>query len=196
MPNFGELPKVVFILGPPGCGKGTQCMKLEKNFGLKHLSAGELLRAERKREDSKFGQLIESHIRNGTIVPVEITCKLLENAMNDSPLAKVFLIDGFPRNQNNVEGWERIMISKAKVLFVLCLDCPDDICVKRCLSRNEGRSDDNEESLRKRIKTYHTQTIPIIEHYKVQNLVRQVSAMAPEEEVYKEVEKIFKNFGI
>ncbi|MCP9256796.1 Deoxycytidylate kinase [Dirofilaria immitis] len=182
MPNFGELPKVVFILGPPGCGKGTQCMKLEKNFGLKHLSAGELLRAERKREDSKFGQLIESHIRNGTIVPVEITCKLLENAMNDSPLAKVFLIDGFPRNQNNVEGWERIMISKAKVLFVLCLDCPDDICVKRCLSRNEGRSDDNEESLRKRIKTYHTQTIPIIEHYKVQNLVRQVSAMAPEEE--------------
>uniref|UniRef100_A0A8R1TKQ4 UMP-CMP kinase n=1 Tax=Onchocerca volvulus TaxID=6282 RepID=A0A8R1TKQ4_ONCVO len=196
MPSFDELRKVVFVLGPPGCGKGTQCMKLEKNLGIKHLSAGELLRAERKRESSQYGQIIESHIRNGTIVPVEITCKLLENAINDSPSAKAFLIDGFPRNQDNVDGWERMMLSKAKVLFVLYLHCPDDICVERCLSRNEGRSDDNEESLRKRIKTYHTQTIPIIEYYKTQNLVRQVSAMTSAEEVYKEVEKIFKDFGI
>ncbi|VDK85357.1 unnamed protein product [Onchocerca ochengi] len=218
MPSFDELRKVVFVLGPPGCGKGTQCMKLEKNLGIKHLSAGELLRAERKRESSQYGQIIESHIRNGTIVPVEITCKLLENvalkipfrgyrfglhckichenhvidrvskqrikAMNDSPSAKAFLIDGFPRNQDNVDGWERMMLSKAKVLFVLYLHCPDDICVERCLSRNEGRSDDNEESLRKRIKTYHTQTIPIIEYYKTQNLVRQVSAMTSAEEVF------------
>lgn len=58
------------------------------------------------------------------------------------------------------------------------------ICVERCLKRNEGRSDDNEESLRKRIKTYHTQTIPIIEYYKAKNLVRQVSATAPPEEVF------------
>ncbi|VDK69491.1 unnamed protein product [Litomosoides sigmodontis] len=196
MPAFRELPKVIFVIGPPGCGKGTQCLKLEKNLGLKHLSAGELLRTERKREGSPYGQIIETHIRNGTIVPVEITCKLLENAMNASSSAKAFLIDGFPRNQNNVEGWERMMISKAKVLFILYLHCPDDICVKRCLNRNEGRSDDNEESLHKRIKTYHTQTIPIIEHYKSKNLVWQVSATAPPEEVYEEVKKIFQNFGI
>uniref|UniRef100_A0A0R3RYX5 UMP-CMP kinase n=1 Tax=Elaeophora elaphi TaxID=1147741 RepID=A0A0R3RYX5_9BILA len=229
MPNFGELPKVIFVLGPPGCGKGTQCMKLEKNLGLKHLSAGELLRTERKREGSQYGQIIESHIRNGTIVPVEITCKLIENsiknvfwgsrlglnckskseirvanhvsiqrmeAMNDSSSAKAFLVDGFPRNQDNIEGWERMMTSKAKVLFILYLHCPDDVCVTRCLNRNEGRSDDNEESLRKRIKTYHTQTIPIIEYYKTKNLVRQVSAMPPPEEVYKEVEKVFQNSGI
>ncbi|KAK6103943.1 UMP-CMP kinase 1 [Brugia pahangi] len=196
MQNLGELPKVVFVLGPPGCGKGTQCIKLAKNLGLKHLSAGELLRNERNREGSQYGQIIESHIRNGTIVPVEITCKLLENAMNDCLSAKAFLIDGFPRNQDNVEGWEHAMLSKAKVLFVLYLHCPDDICVKRCLNRNEGRSDDNEESLRKRIRTYHTQTMPIIEYYKAKNLVRQVSATAPADEVYEEVEKIFKNCGI
>uniref|UniRef100_A0A183H7E6 Adenylate kinase n=1 Tax=Onchocerca flexuosa TaxID=387005 RepID=A0A183H7E6_9BILA len=188
-----------------------------QNLGIKHLSAGELLRAEREREGSQYGQVIESHIRNGTIVPVEITCKLLENnfknpfrgyrfglrykiyhenhatdliskqrmkAMDNSPSAKIFLIDGFPRNQDNVDGWERMMLSKAKVLFVLYIHCPDDICVKRCLSRNEGRSDDNEESLRKRIKTYHTQTIPIIEYYKAQNLVRQISAVTSAEEVF------------
>lgn len=57
------------------------------------------------------------------------------------------------------------------------------VCVTRCLNRNEGRSDDNEESLRKRIKTYHTQTLPIIEHYRTQNLVREVSACCPPDEV-------------
>uniref|UniRef100_A0A915PUF3 UMP-CMP kinase n=1 Tax=Setaria digitata TaxID=48799 RepID=A0A915PUF3_9BILA len=214
MQNSAELPRVVFVLGPPGCGKGTQCAKLEKNLGMKHLSAGELLRTERKREGSQYGEIIETHIRNGSIVPVEITCKLLENvhlrclslhiftlafktlAMNDSLSAKAFLIDGFPRNQENVEGWERMMFSKTKLLFVLYLDCPDDVCVKRCLVRNEGRSDDNEESLRKRIRTYHTQTIPIIEHYRTKNLVRQISATATPEEVYEEVEEVFKNAGI
>lgn len=196
MPSVGDLPKVVFVLGPPGCGKGTQCARLQQNLGVKHLSAGDLLRAERKREGSQYGQLIENHIRNGTIVPVEITCKLLENAINASITSKAFLIDGFPRNQDNLKGWEREMTSKAKVLFVLYLHCPEDVCVTRCLNRNEGRSDDNEESLRKRIKTYHTQTLPIIEHYRTQNLVREVSARSPPDEVYKEVEKIFKNAGI
>ncbi|VDN25992.1 unnamed protein product [Gongylonema pulchrum] len=146
---------------------------LQKSLGLKHLSAGDLLRAERKRPGSEFGQLIENHIRNGTIVP----------AMNASLSSKAFLIDGFPRNQDNLEGWEREMASKAKVLFVLYLHCPEEICVRRCLNRNEGRSDDNEESLRKRIKTYCTQTLPIVEHYRTQDLVREVSACGAPEEV-------------
>ncbi|VDL66605.1 unnamed protein product [Nippostrongylus brasiliensis] len=74
-----RLFNVVFVLGPPGSGKGTQCLKIQENLKFVHLSAGDLLRAERQRKDSKYGQLIEEHITNGTIVPVEITCKLLEN---------------------------------------------------------------------------------------------------------------------
>ncbi|VDN28663.1 unnamed protein product [Gongylonema pulchrum] len=134
MTGTTDLPKVVFVLGPPGCGKGTQCAMLQK-------------------------------------------------AMNASLSSKAFLIDGFPRNQDNLEGWEREMASKAKVLFVLYLHCPEEICVRRCLNRNEGRSDDNEESLRKRIKTYCTQTLPIVEHYRTQDLVREVSACGAPEEV-------------
>lgn len=75
-------PKVVFVLGPPGSGKGTQCEKIVKEFGYTHLSAGDLLREERNREGSEYGALIEDNIKNGRIVPVEITCALLENAMN------------------------------------------------------------------------------------------------------------------
>ena len=101
----GELPKVVFVLGGPGAGKGTQCAKivevtsfinllclildsyfLEQKFKYVHLSAGDLLREERNTPGSAFGELIENHIRNGTIVPVEITCSLL---------AKVWLLSYF-----------------------------------------------------------------------------------------------------
>ena len=74
-----KLYNVVFVLGPPGSGKGTTCARIQENLGFAHLSAGDLLRAERQRAGSQFGELIESHIRNGTIVPVEITCKLIEN---------------------------------------------------------------------------------------------------------------------
>lgn len=76
-----EKPKVVFVLGAPGSGKGTQCSKIVENFGYVHLSAGDLLREERARPGSQFGTLIEDCIKNGKIVPVEITCSLLENAM-------------------------------------------------------------------------------------------------------------------
>lgn len=75
-------PNIVFVLGAPGSGKGTVCAKVVETFGFVHLSAGDLLREERQRKGSEYGELIESYITNGQIVPVEITCSLLENAMN------------------------------------------------------------------------------------------------------------------
>lgn len=79
---MADKPKVVFVLGAPGSGKGTQCAKIVDAFGYTHLSAGDLLREERAKPDSKNGRLIEECIVNGKIVPVEITCNLLEDAMN------------------------------------------------------------------------------------------------------------------
>merc|ERR1712055_675057 len=85
-----------------------------EQFGHVHLSAGDLLRAERKSPGSQFGELIEHHITNGTIVPVEITCSLLERAMNESGKSH-FLIDGFPRNEDNLTGWNRQMGDKVNL---------------------------------------------------------------------------------
>ncbi|XP_022239109.1 UMP-CMP kinase-like isoform X3 [Limulus polyphemus] len=179
-----EKPTIVFVLGAPGAGKGTQCEKIVNEFGFVHLSAGDLLREERNTPGSEYGELIENHIRNGTIVPVEITCNLLENAMNKSETKK-FLIDGFPRNENNLEGWNRMMGDKVNLKFVLFFDCPEEVCVNRCLKRGaagSGRSDDNEESLKKRFNTYINDTMPIIEHYDKENLVRKVDANHSEDE--------------
>lgn len=197
---------VVFVLGPPGSGKGTICAKIQEvsvhvkssvqslvlqNLNYVHLSAGDLLRAERQREGSEFGALIESHIRNGTIVPVEITCSLLENAMKASGDVEGFLIDGFPRNENNLQGWNNQMDGKVNVQFVLFLSCPVPICIERCLNRGQGRTDDNEESLKKRIETYNQQTFPIIEHFKKSGLVREVKSERPVDEVYADVVEVF-----
>ncbi|XP_076066500.1 cytidine/uridine monophosphate kinase Dak1 isoform X1 [Oratosquilla oratoria] len=189
-PNYN----VVFVLGGPGAGKGTQCSNIVKEFGYVHLSAGDLLREERSKPGSQYGELIENHIKNGTIVPVEITCSLLERAMMKSGKEN-FLIDGFPRNQNNLDGWNKEMGEKVNLKFVLFFNCPLDVCTQRCLDRGaagSGRSDDNIESLKKRFDTYMNATMPIIEHYKKENAVKIIEATSSPEDVFEKVKPHFQ----
>lgn len=184
-------PFVLFVLGAPGSGKGTQCSKIIEKYRFSHLSAGDLLRLEVNTPGSPFESLIKGHIKNGTIVPVEITCKLLERAMQNSD-QDYFLIDGFPRNQDNLDGWQREMTDKVNLLGVLFFECGDDVCIKRCLSRGaagSGRSDDNEDILRKRFLTYRNDTLPIVDYYKEKKMVHVLDATASPEEVFQEVEK-------
>lgn len=192
-----QKPKIVFVLGGPGAGKGTQCSKIVERFQFVHLSAGDLLREERAREGSEVGALIEDYIRNGKIVPVEVTCSLIEAAMKKSGQNK-FLIDGFPRNQDNMNGWNRQMADKVDFQFVLFFNCSEDVCVSRCLSRGlsgSGRSDDNMESLKKRIQTYNNDSLPIIKHFQDLGKVKQIDASPSADDVFSEVEHIFNECG-
>jgi len=189
-------PNVMFVLGGPGAGKGTQCARIVEEFGHVHLSAGDLLRAERASPGSEYGELIEHHITNGTIVPVAITCSLIERAMHSSDQDH-FLIDGFPRNEDNLKGWMDVMGDKVNLRCVLFFHCTQEICASRCLDRGaagSGRTDDNEESLRKRFVTYEEATMPIIRHFEKLNLVRQIDATKSPDEVFADVEKIIKSF--
>lgn len=189
--------KVIFVLGGPGAGKGTQCAKIVKKFNFEHLSAGELLREERDNENSKYGSLIDDCMRNGKIVPVDITCSLLEAAMKKSSNNK-FLIDGFPRNQDNLNGWNKQMSDKVDFQFVLFFDCSEEVCINRCLSRGKcgsGRPDDNIESLKKRIAVYKSDSLPIIQYFKKIGKVKQINAKYSVDEVFEEVKKIFNTCG-
>ncbi|CAL8324981.1 unnamed protein product [Arctogadus glacialis] len=194
-------PQVVFVLGGPGAGKGTQCTKITENYSYTHLSAGDLLRGERAREGSEFGQLIDRHIKEGVIVPVEITINLLRKAMEETMKADEkkfrFLIDGFPRNEDNLQGWSRVMDDKANVKFVLFFDCSNEVCIDRCLERGQhsGRTDDNRESLQKRIQVYLQSTRPIIDQYEKQGMVRTVDASHKVDEVFADVKAIFDKEG-
>ncbi|KAI6655220.1 UMP-CMP kinase family protein [Oopsacas minuta] len=179
------IPQVVFVLGPPGSGKGTQCAKLVEEFKFTHLSAGELLRGEITK-GSKDGALIQKLMDEGKIVPVDITCRLLYNSMQESSSNR-FLIDGFPRNKDNVDGWERIVGDKADVKFCLFLDCPKEVCLSRIMSRHEGRTDDTPEKFKLRIDTYFKETVPIIEHFGTINKLRSIPSDRTIEHVYADV---------
>jgi UMP-CMP kinase len=190
-----SLPNIVFVLGGPGAGKGTQCANIVEKYGYVHLSAGDLLRAERKNPESKVGQLIEDYIVQGKIVPVEITCQLLENAINAKKEEgkNDFLIDGFPRNQDNLDGWTKQMGEKTNLKFVLFFDCTEEVCQNRLLERGKdsGRSDDNIESIKKRFHTYHDSTMPIIDHFNGLDKVRKIDSTQSKDDVFSEVQKIF-----
>lgn len=194
-------PQVVFVLGGPGAGKGTQCSKIVEGYNYTHLSAGDLLRAERAREGSEFGQLIDSYIKDGRIVPVEITINLLKKAMEETMQKDEqkfrFLIDGFPRNEDNLQGWNTVMDGKADVKFVLFFDCSNEVCIDRCLERGKssGRSDDNRESLEKRIQTYLQSTRPIIDLYEKQSKVRTVDASRSVDKVFVDVKAVLDKEG-
>ncbi|KAJ3283067.1 bifunctional uridylate/adenylate kinase [Borealophlyctis nickersoniae] len=181
---------VVFVLGGPGAGKGTQCAKLVEDFGFVHLSAGDLLRAEQNRPDSQYGDLIRTYIKEGRIVPMEITIALLHNAMKFAPSAR-FLIDGFPRAMDQALKFEDEVFEAKAVLY---FECPEDELLKRLLKRGEtsGRADDNIESIKKRFRTFTETSYPVIEYYDKKGIVKKVLCTKPIDDVYAETKGIFK----
>ncbi|KAK0748128.1 adenylate kinase-domain-containing protein [Apiosordaria backusii] len=184
---------VLFVLGGPGAGKGTQCANLVKDFKFHHLSAGDLLRAEQDRPGSQYGQLIKDCIKNGAIVPMEVTVALLENAMADaiaksgSPKAR-FLIDGFPRKMDQAFQFEKVVCPAKLVLF---FDCPEEVMERRLLERGKtsGRADDNAESIRKRFRTFIETSMPVVEYYDKEGKVIKIDATPGPKEVYEDVKR-------
>lgn len=156
--------KVIFCLGNPGSGKNTQCDFLKERFSFSHYSCGDLLRAEAADEKSSDGELINYYIKEGKIVPAKITCSLAKKEMEKKGKDKIYLVDGFPRNSENLEGWLEVFGTSCYIIGVIFLDCSDDVCLKRLKKRAEssGRIDDNEESIRKRFRVFTEETLPNI----------------------------------
>jgi len=184
---------VVFVLGGPGAGKGTQCARLVSDYEFVHLSAGDLLRSEQAREGSTFGPMIKDYIREGKIVPMEVTIKLLEQAIKASvDQGKIrFLVDGFPRKMDQAIKFDEDVCQSA---FVLFLTCPEKVLLERLLERGKtsGREDDNEESIKKRFRTFIETSLPVIEHYQKQNKVVQIDSDQPIEQVYSQIQSAIK----
>jgi UMP-CMP kinase len=181
---------VVFVLGGPGAGKGTQCANLVAEMGFSHLSAGDLLREEQDREGSQFGDLIREYIREGKIVPLEVTVKLLENAMKAVLESKQsqkgrFLIDGFPRKLDQAHAFEEQVCPAKLVLF---FDCPEAELERRLLDRGKtsGRSDDNIESIKKRFRTFIETSMPVVDYYEAKDQVLKINAQQPVLAVFKD----------
>ena len=182
---------VIFVLGGPGAGKGTQCANLVRDYGFKHLSAGDLLREEQDRAGSDVGALIKDYIKEGKIVPSEVTIQLLENAMGRAMKEESkhkFLIDGFPRKLDQAVSFESLVVPSR---FTLFYDCPEEVMQERLLNRGKtsGRADDNAESIKKRFRTFIDQSMPVVDKFEQENKVEKVKAVATPEEVYAETKQ-------
>ncbi|EFA78190.1 UMP-CMP kinase [Heterostelium album PN500] len=184
-------PIVVFVLGGPGSGKGTQCANIVRDFGYVHLSAGDLLRAEQA-SGSEYGEMIATMIKNGEIVPSIVTVNLLKKAIL-SDTTKNYLVDGFPRNEENNNSWVDTMKDLVDTKFVLFFDCPEEVMTERLLGRglSSGRTDDNLESIKKRFNTFNTQTKFVVDLYSKENKVKIVNSNRAVDLVYTDVKSIF-----
>ncbi|XP_022857725.1 UMP-CMP kinase 3-like, partial [Olea europaea var. sylvestris] len=179
--------KVIFALGGPCSGKGTQCPKIAPNFGYTHLSAGDILRAE-KESGSENGTMIQSMMNEGKLVPSEIIVKLIQQAMQESGNDK-FLIDGFPRNEENRAEFESVIGIEPE--FVIFFDCSEEEMIKRMLSRKQSREDDNVDTMKKRLEVYRQSSLPVIEYYNSRGMVRKIDGEKSIEEVSEAVNAVF-----
>lgn len=164
-------PLRMILAGPPGGGKGTQSDFIEKRWGATHLSTGEMLREEVKR-DTELGRKAKEYMDRGELVPDDIMLDLVRSRIEKEDS---FILDGFPRSIPQAEGLDDMLADMKKPLTTMvALDVDDDVIVKRLLAR--GRADDTEEVIRNRLKVYHEQTEPAIAHYRGQGLVESVPA--------------------
>jgi UMP-CMP kinase len=143
-----------------------------------HLSAGDLLRAERD-SGSPNGDLINSYIAEGKIVPIEITCNLIKKAMERAGWDKrTYLIDGFPRSDDNCRGWNEVMGDKTELAGVVYFEADEATMTDRILARaaTSGRVDDNIETLKKRFAQFNKEQLPIIMKFTQEGKVIKINA--------------------
>ena len=186
--------KVVFVIGGPGSGKGTQCAKIKEDFKYEHLSTGDILRDIVKKQEHPKWEELDKLMKDGQLVSSALLVEFIK-AFFAQYKGKKVLLDGFPRSNENIEEWEKQMKDVAELTGVLYFNCTPDEMKKRMLGRNEGRADDNEETMAKRIDVFEKDTMPLVEKYRGKELVES-DAMKPKEEVFEEVKQKFTEKGL
>ena len=160
--------KYYILFGPPGAGKGTHAGAIAQKYNLKHISTGELLRAEIA-AGTELGKQAKALIDAGALVPDSVVEGMIETAFDTIRDVDGFLLDGFPRNLSQAQDLDAILAKRGEsVTAVLGLMITDDVIRERIKGRAiiEGRADDaNDETITNRIKTYHAQTEPLIDYY-------------------------------
>ncbi|XP_069674128.1 adenylate kinase isoenzyme 1 isoform X2 [Periplaneta americana] len=179
-----KLP-IIWVLGGPGSGKGTQCDKIVAKYGFTHLSTGDLLRNE-VQSGSERGKKLNAIMERGELVPLDAVLGLLTEAMlNNVSTSKGFLIDGYPRELEQGLTFEK-KIGECSV--ILNFDVSPETMTKRLLHRAQtsGRVDDNEETIKKRLNTFSKHSKPVIEHFS--SKCKTINAERDPAEIFKDVE--------
>ena len=160
----------VVIFGAPGSGKGTQSERIIKEYGLHHISTGEVLRDHIAR-GTELGKIADGYISRGQLIPDDLMVRVLASVLDDNPekTSKGVIFDGFPRTIPQAESLKKMRAERgSEVHAVIGLEVPEEELIRRMLQRGKetGRADDNIDTITKRLKVYHEQTAPLREYYK------------------------------
>ncbi len=182
--------KNIVIFGAPGSGKGTQSDLLIKKYGLNHISTGDVLRAEIK-NGTELGKIAKQYIDDGMLVPDSLIVDMLAGVYDTyGPNHKGVIFDGFPRTVPQAEALKKMLADRGhKVAAMIELDVPEEELMKRLIKRGEesGRSDDNAETIKKRLDVYHSQTSPLIEWYENDGIRHQINGLGELDRIFGDI---------
>lgn len=190
----------LIVIGPPGAGKGTQAKILEQEYGLKQLSTGDMLRAEIA-NGSALGKKAKAVMDAGNLVSDEIVVDMISSRIEQPDCAKGVIFDGFPRTVDQAEALDVMLADKGKKIdAVIEFVVDEEALVDRLRNRIQQtidagqpvRSDDNEETLRNRLKVYRGQTAPILPYYESTGLLKKIDGMLPIDHVTQAIKAILK----
>jgi adenylate kinase len=179
----------LLVLGPQGAGKGTQAKRISREHGIPHVSTGDMFRAEQE-AGTEFGRRVGEIMATGQLVPDELTIAMIEERLGRDDAREGFVLDGFPRNLAQAEALDAMLGAIGRGLdAILFFDVPDEVGMERALKRAEleNRLDDTPEVIAKRLEIYHSDTEPIVEHYRATGKLVPLHAARTVDEVWAEV---------
>jgi adenylate kinase len=183
------------IFGPPGSGKGTQAARIEREFGMSHLSTGEILRSEAA-HGSAVGKEAARIMAAGDLVPDDLIDRIVESRLRRIGPSENVLLDGFPRTIEQAKALDRMLAHQGRdVDFVVALDVPEPLLVDRLLHRAavEGRADDTRQAIMERMHEYRTRTAAVLDHYRLRGVpVAEVNGVGSVDEVFDQVRGAIK----
>ena len=188
--------KNIVIFGAPGSGKGTQSDLIIEHYGLGHISTGDVLRNEIKK-GTELGKLAASYIDGGNLIPDDLMVSILAKVYDDFGRGhKGVIFDGFPRTIPQAEALKQMLSERGdKIAAMIELDVPEDELMKRLILRGQqsGRADDNEETIKKRLVVYHSQTQPLIKWYANEGLHHHINGSGTLERIFADIQAVIDN---
>ena len=179
----------IVIFGAPGSGKGTQSERIVEKYGINHIATGDVLRAEIK-NGTELGKTAKGYIDQGQLIPDELMIDILASVFDSFKDSKGVIFDGFPRTIAQAEALKKMLAERGQdVSVMLDLEVPEDELMVRLIKRGKdsGRADDNEETIKKRLHVYHSQTSPLIDWYKNEKKYQHINGLGTMDGIFADI---------
>ena len=188
----------ILLLGPQGSGKGTQARRISAEYGIPHIATGDMLRAAIA-EGTPLGQQVKPILEGGELVPDDLIIEVIRERLEEPDAAAGFVLDGFPRTMGQADALDSVLREIGRELTVVfALQVSDEICIERLLkrARDEQRTDDTPDAIRRRLELYHRETEPLIEHYRTLGVLLTIHADGKPNEVFAEIQAALEQVAV